>query len=106
MPTIGAIAEELDALRKERLVLRPDLTLTALYNVMAKLRSGETLTAAERCTHDRGLVGVLRRLHDDLDRAVLSAYSWLADIRDDDLLSGLVDLNREHAEEELRGKIR
>ena len=39
--TIAAIAEELDALRKERLRLHPDLTLTALYNVLAKLHSGE-----------------------------------------------------------------
>jgi hypothetical protein len=70
---IGAIAEELDALRKERLRLHPDLTLTGLYNVLAKLRSGEPLTAAERDVHDRGLIGVLRRLHDELDRCVLAA---------------------------------
>jgi hypothetical protein len=103
---IAAIAEELVALRKERLRLHPDLTLTALYNVLAKLRSGEPLTEAERGIHDRGLVGVLRRLHDDLDRAVLAAYGWPTDICDDDLLIRLVDLNRERAEEEWRGKIR
>jgi hypothetical protein len=34
---IAAIAEELDALRKERLQLHPDLTLTGLCNVRAKL---------------------------------------------------------------------
>jgi hypothetical protein len=93
-------------LRKERLRLHPDLTLTGLYNVLAKLRSGEPLTAAERGIHDRGLIGVLRRLHDDLDRAVLTAYGWPADLADDDLLARLVSLNRERAEEEWRGKIR
>jgi hypothetical protein len=103
---IAAIAEELDALRKERLRLHPDLTLTALYNVMAKLRSGEPLTASERGIHDRGLVGVLRRLHDDLNGAVLAAYGWPADLGDDDLLARLVSLNRERAEEEWRSKIR
>jgi hypothetical protein len=103
---IAAIAEELDALRKERLRLNPDLTLTALYNVLAKLRSGEPLTEAERDVHDRGLVGVLRRLHDDLDRAVFAAYGWPADIGDDELLTRLVALNRERAEEEFRGTIR
>jgi hypothetical protein len=41
--TIAALAEELDALRKERLRLHPDLTLTALYNVLVKLRSAEPL---------------------------------------------------------------
>jgi hypothetical protein len=104
--TIAAVAEELDALRKERLRLYPDLTLTALYNVLAKLRSSEPLTAAERGIHDRGLIGVLRRLHDDLDRAVLAAYDLPADLGEDDLLVRLVALNRERAEEEWRGKIR
>ena len=93
-------------MRKERLRLQPDLTLTALYNVLAKLRANEPLTEAERGVHDRGLVGVLRRLHDDLDRAVFAAYGWPADLSDDDLLARLAALNRERAEEEWRGRIR
>lgn len=96
----------MDTLRKERLRLHPNLTLTALYNVLVKLRSGAPLIAADHDIHDRGLVGVLRRLHDDLDRAVLAAYGWPSDLGDDDLLSHLVALNRERAEEEWRGKIR
>jgi hypothetical protein len=103
---IGAIAEELDALRRERRRLHPDLTLTALYNVLAKLRSGENLSTAERDIHDRGLVGLLRQLHDDLDNAVFAAYGWPADTSDDDLLARLIALNRERAEEEFRGNIR
>lgn len=103
---IGAIAEELDALRKERLQLHPDLTLTGIYNALTKLRSGEPLTDAERDVHDRGLVAVLRRLHTDLDKAVLAAYGWPLDVSDDDLVFRLVALNRERAEEEWRGKIR
>jgi hypothetical protein len=103
---IEAIAEELDALRKERLRLHPDLTLTALYNVLAKLRSGEPLNEIERDVHDRGLAGVLYRFHDDLDNAVFAAYGWPSDISDDDLLARLVALNRERAEEEWDGKIR
>ena len=103
---IAAIAEELDALRKERLRLHPDVTLTGLYNVLAKLRSGEILTEAERGVHDRGLVGVIRRLHDDLDRAVFAAYGWPADLSDDDILARLVSLNRERVEEEFRGTVR
>ncbi len=103
---IGDIAEELDALRKERLGQYPDLTLTALYNVLAKLRRGEPLTDREHDIHDRGLVGVLRRLHDELDAAVFAAYGWPADLSDDELLSRLVALNRARAEEEWRGKIR
>jgi hypothetical protein len=103
---IANLAEELDALRKERLRLYPDLTLTALYNVLAKLRSGEPLTERERDVHERGLAGVLRRLHDELDRAVSAAYGWPADLRDDELLSRLVALNRERREDEWRGRTR
>ena len=103
--TIAAIGEELDAFRKERQRLHPNLTLTGLYNVLAKIRSGEPLTTAERGIHERGLVGVLRRLHDDLDRAVIGAYGW-PDLGEDDLLGRLVTLNRERAEEEWRGNIR
>jgi hypothetical protein len=104
--TIAAIAEELDGLRKERLRLHPEMTLTGLYNVLAKLRSGEDLTATERNIHDRGLVRVLQQLHDDLDHAVFAAYGWPADLGDDDLLARLVALNRERAEEEWRGTVR
>ena len=92
--TIAAIAEELNALRKERLKFHPDLTLIALYNALVKPRSGKPLTAAERGVHDRGLVGVLQRLDDDLDRAVCAAYGWPTDLGDDDLLARLVALNR------------
>ena len=40
---IRAVAEELDALRKQRQVEHPDLTLTQIYNVLEKLRRGEAL---------------------------------------------------------------
>ncbi len=73
---LRALGERLDAYRKQRQTLYPDLTLTGLYNVLAKLRAGETLTPAERTMHERGLVTVLRELHDAIDRAVLAAYGW------------------------------
>ncbi len=47
-----------------------------MYNVLEKLRSGETLTAKEKQIHDQGLVTVLRQIHDELDEAVLEAYGW------------------------------
>jgi len=39
----------------------------------------------------------LRDTHSRLDAAVLAAYGWPADIRDDDLLARLLDLNQERA---------
>ncbi len=73
---IRALAEQLDAHRKRQQTAHPGLTLTGMYNVLEKLRAGETLTAKERTIHEQGLVSVLRQLHDELDLAVLDAYGW------------------------------
>jgi hypothetical protein len=73
---IGTAAERIDAHRKRVQSQYPDLTLTALYNVLEKLRRNEPLTAKDKVIHDHGLVSVLRELHDDLDRAVFAAYGW------------------------------
>ncbi|QDW67829.1 class I SAM-dependent DNA methyltransferase [Luteimonas granuli] len=73
---ICKLAEELDAHRKRQQSAHPGLTLTGMYNVLDKLRSGEVLTAKERTIREQGLVSVLRQLHDELDEAVLYAYNW------------------------------
>jgi hypothetical protein len=123
-------AEQLDTHRKRQQAAHPDLTLTGMYNVLDKLRSGESLTAKERTIHEHGLVSVLRQLHDELDAAVLDAYGWSdllpllriahgneapadgqsrEDARrafDDAILERLVALNAERAAEEARGLVR
>ncbi|MHB8913288.1 MAG: class I SAM-dependent DNA methyltransferase, partial [Lysobacter sp.] len=73
---IRTLAEQLDAHRKRQQAAHPDLTLTGMYNVLDKLRSGAVLSAKERTIHEHGLVSVLRQLHDELDAAVLDAYGW------------------------------
>ena len=73
---IRDLAEQLDAHRKRQQAAHPDLTLTGMYNVLEKLRSGEPLSVKERSIHEQGLVSVLRQLHDELDLAVLDAYGW------------------------------
>lgn len=103
---IRALAEQLDAHRKRQQSLHPDLTLTGMYNVLEKLRSGEPLTAKEKTIHEQGLVAVLRQLHDDLDAAVAEAYGWPADLSDEEILERLVALNRERAREEEQGVVR
>lgn len=70
------LGEQLDAHRKRQQAARSDLTLTGMYNVLDKLRSGEVLSAKERTIHEHGLVSVLRQLHDEIDAAVLEAYGW------------------------------
>ena len=125
---IRDLAEQLDAHRKRQQSLHPELTLTGMYNVLEKLRSGDTLTPRERTIHEQGLVSVLRELHDALDRAVFEAYGWndlaaelvgkpgattpLPDkpeaqaAAEEELLRRLVELNAQRAAEEARGHVR
>lgn len=65
----------------------------------------QALTAKERDIHDRGLVSLLKQLHDDLDAAVFAAYGWPATLTDAEILTRLVTLNAQRAEEEKRGII-
>jgi hypothetical protein len=103
---IRASGEELDAHRKRQQAAHPDLTITGMYNVLEKLRSGEALTAKDKIIHEQGLVSVLKKLHDDLDAAVFDAYGWPHDLTDEQILERLVALNAERAAEERRGLIR
>ena len=106
---IRNLAEQIDAHRKKQQAIHADVTLTGLYNVLEKLRGGETLTAKEKTLHQHGLIGVLRSLHDELDTAVLAGYGWsdLNPITDlDTLLARLVRLNAQRATEEAAGHVR
>jgi hypothetical protein len=106
---IGALAEQIDAHRKRVLAAHEELTLTGLYNVLEKLKvgSGDTaLTAKEKAIHEKGLVAVLKQLHEELDAAVLDAYGWHDKPSDETLLERLVALNAERAAEEAQGTIR
>lgn len=125
---IRSLAEQLDTHRKHQQEQHPDLTMTGMYNVLEKLRRGESLTPKEKTLHEQGLVSVLAELHDELDQAVLDAYGW-SDLApalvgkpggttpwpdkpaeqaeaEEELLSRLVALNAERAAEEARGHIR
>ena len=103
---IRELGEALDAHRKRQQATHPGLTITGMYNVLEKLRSGEALTAKEKKIHDDGLVSVLKKIHDDLDAAVFDAYGWPVTLTDDEILERLVALNHERAAEEKRGLIR
>ncbi len=103
---IGNLAEQLDAHRKRQQEQHPKLTMTGMYNVLEKLRTGEKLTSKDQTIHEQGLVSVLKQIHDDLDAAVFDAYGWPHDLDDEAILQRLVDLNHERAEEESRGIIR
>jgi hypothetical protein len=80
--------------------------MTGMYNVLAKLRTGEQLDDEDRRTHEQGLVAVMRDIHDELDAAVLEADGWPANITTEDILFRLVELNTARQAEERCGKIR
>ena len=131
LPELG---NRLDAFRKGRLAEHEFLTMTSLYNVLDRVRQLENgcdvppMSGKEQDIHRAGLVSVLKEIHDDIDRAVLEAYGW-ADLvaalvgrpggtapslhkapqqeeAEEELLSRLVALNRERAEEEQQGVVR
>lgn len=103
---LRALGEELDVHRKRQQATHPKLTLTDMYNVLEKLRAGETIAGKDREIYDQGLIGILRDLHDQIDAAVAEAYGWPMDLSDEDILFRLVALNKTRAEEEARGHIR
>ncbi|MBI5784152.1 MAG: class I SAM-dependent DNA methyltransferase [Rhodocyclales bacterium] len=104
---IADLAEQIDGHRKRVLAEHEDLTLTGLYNVREKVSRGDTpLTAKEKAIHDKGLVAVLKSLHDELDAAVLDAYGWHDTPSDEQILERLVALNAERVAEEAQGHVR
>lgn len=131
---LASLGERLDAFRKERLAAHDFLTMTGLYNALERLREIENacdvppLTPAERDVHEAGLISVLKEIHDEIDRETLKAYGWedlipalvgkpgatlpsthktpAQEAAEEELLTRLVALNQERAEEEKRGLVR
>jgi hypothetical protein len=99
-------AESLGAHRKRQQALHTDLGLTDMYNVLEKLRTCVQMTEKERSIHDKGLVTLLKKHHDDLDSAVFAAYGWPENLTNEEILEKLVALNLERAKEEKQGVIR
>ncbi len=103
---ISALAERLDAHRKSAVARDERVTMTGMYNVVEKLRSGEALTPKERAIHEIAACGVLRDMHDELDALVAESYGWPWPMEKEEILERLVALHDERVEEESRGVIR
>ena len=74
--------------------------------MLTALREGRALTAKEKAIHTQGLVGVLRELHDELDAAVLAAYGLAPTADTEAVLTRLVQLNAQRAQEAAAGQVR
>ncbi|MBC6699129.1 class I SAM-dependent DNA methyltransferase [Hymenobacter sp. BT190] len=103
---IRELAEQLDAHRKRQQAQHPTLTLTDLYNVVEKLRANQPLSAKDQIVNQQGLASVVLSLHQQLDAAVAEAYAWPANLPDAEILTRLVRLNHERAQEEKAGHVR
>lgn len=103
---ISALAERLDSHRKSAIARDERVTMTGMYNVVEKLRSGEPLTVKERAIHEIAACGVLRDMHDELDQLVAEAYGWPWPMQKEEILERLVALHDERVEEEKRGLVR
>jgi hypothetical protein len=103
---IRFLGEQIDAHRKRCQEAHSNLTITEMYNVLEELRAGEPLSLVSQTIHERGLVSVLRDLHDDLDQAVAEAYGWSPELSTEDILFRLVELNAVRAAEERSGLVR
>lgn len=102
--SIRASAERLESHRKT--AQGRGATITGMYNLLAKLRSGEAFTAREREQHEAAQTEILRQLHDELDATVAETYGWPVDLPEADVLERLVALNKERAREEAQGVVR
>ncbi len=103
---IADLADELDTTRKLALAEVSALTMTEIYNLRADKRAGK---AWDKATEDRAMaarVGIIDRLHDQIDEAVAAAYGWPANLPPSEIVTRLVALNAERAAEEKAGKVR
>jgi hypothetical protein len=103
---IRELGEALDAHRKRQQAQYPTLTLTDLYNVIEKIRSGQALKEKEQLIYEQGLAAVVVSLHQQLDEAVAGAYGWPATLSDAEIITCLVQLNQQRIAEEAAGTVR
>jgi hypothetical protein len=103
---IGEVAEKLDAHRKAAIERDEVVTMTGMYNVVEKLKSGDALTPKERKIHEIAACGVLKDLHEELDALVAKAYGWEWPLEKDVILERLVALHDERVKEEKAGTVR
>ena len=113
---IRDLGERLDAHRKRIQAANPEVTITAMYNLLEKLRKAEPLDDKDKAFNQKALVSTLKQIHDELDVAVFEAYGWEdlgienGEVRIENggemILERLVKLNADRAEEERNGKVR
>lgn len=108
---ISELVEELNTTRKAVLAEVDRLTMTELYNLREKLRSGDPISDKDQRRATDARAGIVNRLHEQLDAAVADAYGWGEEWRSgtlgpSEIVARLVALNHARAAEEAEGNIR
>lgn len=103
---IGDLALHLDRHCKQALARSDKVGMTAMYNVVERLRAGANLSKQEQEVHRLAACGTLGDLHDALDAAVFEAYGWSWPEPPALVLERLVALHDRRVVEEEAGTIR
>jgi hypothetical protein len=103
---IGQTSERIETHRRTALERDLGVTMTGMYNVVDKLRSGEALTPKERKIHEVAACGILKDLHDELDALVAKAYGWEWPLEKEEILERVVALHDDRVAEEKAGRVR
>lgn len=103
---IANAAERIEAHRHRALEASSSVTLMKMYDAVDALRSGAPLSATNQAIHAVAACGVLRDLHDELDRLVAEAYGWEWPESDAVILERLVQLHDARVAEEEAGHVR
>jgi hypothetical protein len=108
---IAELAEELDLTRRAALAETENLTMTALYNLRERVRSGAEMDEKEQRLATKARAAIVNRLHEQLDQTVADAYGWgeewsAGTLGPSEIVARLVALNHERAAEEKKGEIR
>ncbi len=101
---VADLAERLETFRRTAIDRDKTVTMTGMYGVVEKLRSGEALTEKERKIHEIAACGVLKDMHDELDALVATAYGWEWPLEKEVILERLVALHNERVAEERQGR--
>jgi hypothetical protein len=95
----------LDRERRQAIGRHADITLTGLYNAIAKANCGEALTSKERLVYELGGGATIEAMQADLDREVAAAYGWSWPLPSALVLERLVTLHDERVLDEHYGTV-
>ncbi|CAN5409552.1 hypothetical protein BH10PSE2_BH10PSE2_25250 [soil metagenome] len=102
---LAGLGDDLDRHRRRVLDEHPDLTMTEIYNLRERLMT-VGLRPDEHALATRAGVHTVDYLHKAIDRRVLEAYGWPADVEGPDLVDRVAALNAARAAEEDGGLVR